>query len=95
MPIEERPRPWTSTSGNWICVGAAYLVFLCYVEAESSPNPGVALAMIEALPMLLPALLPALILQQWKKQPRVYHVWTLVLSIVLAGGGCYSRTHPH
>jgi hypothetical protein len=63
---------------NWLCLSAALLLNGLFLFRTS---PGGPFLVFEAMGLTIPASLPAFVAQRWSKTPRVFHAWTLGLTL--------------
>ena len=76
----------STVGNNRLCLLAAFLVNVVVTAAYSSSGRFPLHLLVEALGMTLPIALPAWLWARRAKQPRVFHLVTLILSLLVALG---------
>ncbi len=82
----EKPPAISRRAANRLCLLAAFVVNLIMTARYLPEGHPMYLIFAEGLGLTLPAAIPAFAAQLWMKQPRVYHAFTLGLSLVMAFG---------
>ena len=79
---------------NWLVLLIAYLINVVVVRTNPAIDSSYPLYLVlaEALGRTAFLAMPAFALQAWRRTPRVYHTWTVVVSLVLAASDFYRRS---